>query len=327
MPTITFETPHGFRLQAATEFYAQFVPGSGMAAASVDGLTLAFRLDRTFDAVAARLTDAGDRLVVDFAGTTDAAAVRAQVARILGLDGDARAWGDLGARSPLVGALQAEFPGFFTAAKSSPYDAATWAVIAPRMSMRLAAAAKLAITREHGDSVWLDGVEHRVFPRPEVLAAVAQVEGLAEEKVTRLRGIARAAMDGALDADVLRATSESAALRDLQRLRGVGPWAASHIYYRGAAPIDALPTTEPRVLHGLAHALGVAAVTPADFVRAADEWRPFRMWVAVLLSRHLARTERWHAPTLERERAASGRALTRRLSSDRGPLLDARAAR
>lgn len=318
MPTITFETPHGFSLRAATDFYAQFIPGSGMAAASVDGLTLTFRLDRTFDAVAARLVDAGPRLVVDFAGTADAAAVRAQVGRILGLDGDARAWGELGARSPLVGALQREFPGFFTAAKSSPYDAATWAVIAPRMPMRLAAAAKLALTQEHGDSVRLDGVEHRVFPGPGALAEVTRVDGLSDEKVARLRGVARAALDGALDAEALRAAPEAVALRELQRLRGVGPWAASHIYYRGAAPIDALPTTEPRVLHGLAHALGVAAVTPAEFVRAADDWRPFRMWVAVLLARHLARSGRWNAPSLAGERAASGRALSVRLRRAQG---------
>ncbi len=50
--------PHGFSLSAASSFYESFVPGSGMAAANVAGaLTLAFRLHRSFDAVAVSLEE------------------------------------------------------------------------------------------------------------------------------------------------------------------------------------------------------------------------------------------------------------------------------
>jgi 3-methyladenine DNA glycosylase/8-oxoguanine DNA glycosylase len=90
----------------------------------------------------------------------------------------------------------------------------------------------------------------------------------------------------------------------------VGPWAASHIYFRGAAPADALPTAEPRVLHGLGDAYGIASPSVETFVRIAEGWRPFRMWVCVLLSRHLARVGGWSAPGLAKERAAAGRRLT-----------------
>ena len=45
MKTIVIEKPAGFSLDAVSEFYAGFTPGSGMAAASTDKLTLAFRLD------------------------------------------------------------------------------------------------------------------------------------------------------------------------------------------------------------------------------------------------------------------------------------------
>jgi len=47
---------------------------------------------------------------------------------------------------------------------------------------------------------------------------------------------------------------ERDALEELQEIRGVGPWTAGHIFYRGAAPRDALPLGEPRVVHGFAHA-------------------------------------------------------------------------
>jgi DNA-3-methyladenine glycosylase II len=313
MKTFSLPLPPGFSLAAATSFYAGFTPGSGMAAAAIDTLTLAFRVDRSFEAVAVSLEERDGVLVAEMAGSEGAEeAVRAQLGRMLGLEADATAWQSLGERVPLVGALKAEFPGFFTAAKASPYDAAVWSVIVPRMSMTMAARIKMDIARTHGTAVELRGRTHQVFPAPQELLGLEHAPGLSDEKVTRLHGVARAALDGLLDSESLRAMGEARALAQLQSLRGVGPWSASHIYYRGAAPIDALPLTEPRVFHGLAQLTGEAVPDAAAFLREAESWRPFRMWVAVLLSRHLATTDGWRAPTLGKERAAAGRALARK---------------
>ena len=307
--TITIPKPFGFRLAAARAFYAGFTPGSGMAAASVDdALVLAFRLDRSHDAVAVALREVGGSIVGEAAGSSDAARIRAQVSRILGLDVDGKAWFAVGERDPVVGALQRRFAGFFTAAKASPYDAATWSVIAPRLPMKQAARIKLAIAEAHGDAVTLHGRTHRVFPAPGVVARLAEVDGLSGEKLARLRGIGEAAAAGMLDAERLRALDEADALSALQTLRGVGPWAASHIYYRGAAIVDALPTAEPRVLHAMSLAYGVAT-SEGTYRRIGAAWSPFRMWVTILLMRDLARTSEWNAPHLGRERAKAGRRL------------------
>ena len=235
-----------------------------MAAASTscDELTLAFLLDGTFAPVAAALRENGDSLIVEYAGDVDEAVLRAQLARMLGLEVDGEAWRAVGERDPVIGELQRAYPGFFTAAKASPYDAATWAVIAPRMQMQRAANVELAIARDHGHTVRLNGCDHRVFPNPTKLAALESCEGLTDEKVARLRGIAEAAPR--LDANRLLALGDARALAELQELRGVGPWAASHIFYRGAAPLDALPTAEPRVLHGVGFAYGIATPTEAE---------------------------------------------------------------
>jgi DNA-3-methyladenine glycosylase II len=313
MTRFTIKRPHGFRLAAATDFYAGFTPGSGMVTAAVDHLTLAFRLDNTFEAVAAALQEDGESIGVEAAGSNDVAAIKKQIARVLGLDVDADAWRLLGKENALVGKLQNEFPGFFTAAKASPYDAATWAVIAPRMNMKQASKIKMEIARELGDSVELDGKTHHVFPTPRALAQLEKFPGLSDEKVARLRAVAEAAKNGLLDADHLRAMRTDDALLELQKIRGVGPWAASHIYFRGAALPDALPTVEPRVLHGYADAAGVEVPSEAEFEKVAESWRPFRMWVCVLLSRHLAGTANWKSPALRKERAASGKALTQKL--------------
>jgi DNA-3-methyladenine glycosylase II len=312
MTTFSILRPAGFRLEAASAFYAGFVPGSGMAAADAEDLTLAFRLDGSFEAVAARLRERDDELVVTLAGTRDVDRVRRQLARMLGLDADGDAWLELGRRDALVGKLQEEFPGFFTAAKPSPYDAAAWAVIAPRMNMRQAAAVKMRIAADHGDAVTLAGRTLHVFPGPAVLATLDRAHGLSEEKLARLRAVGHGALEGKLDAARLRATGPEDALAELQTIRGIGPWAASHVYYRGAAPTDGLPTAEPRVLHGLAHAAGEDAPSAGRFAAIAESWRPFRMWVCVLLARHLGKTGGWRAPGLGRERQAASTASSSR---------------
>ena len=309
MKTLRIRKPLGFHLQAASKFYSGFVPGSAMAAAAADQLTLTFGLDGRFTPVAVTLREEPGGLLLDVVGTDDVTAVERQIGRILGFDADPVAWFSLGESDLVVGELQREFPGFLSAAKASPYDAATWAVIAPRINQGLAARIKLGLSRELGDAVEINGRTHSVFPRPEVLASLHRFPGLPEEKVLRLRGVARAAQEGLLDADRLRSMGEARALDELQTLRGIGPWAASHIYFRGAAPHDGLPTAEPRILHGLASAYRLRSPTVETFRRVATGWRPFRTWVCVLLMRHLAGSGDWHAPGLEQERARAGKAL------------------
>src|SRR5207248_1460604 len=97
---------------------------------------------------------------------------------------------------------------------------------------------KQAMAQQLGDAVELNGRTHFAFPSPERLRALECFPGLSDEKITRLRGVAQAACDGLLAAERLRAMGEARALAELQQLRGVGPWAASHIYFRGAAPPD-----------------------------------------------------------------------------------------
>ncbi len=314
MKSFSFDKPRGFALKAASEFYEGFTPGSGMAVADADDLTLAFRLDHSFEAVAVGLREEGEQIVAQLVGTDDARTARKQVARMLGLEVEGQSWLAVGERDPGVGRLQAEFRGFFTAAKPSPYDAATWGIIAARLNIKQAAKLKIGLAEQHGDEVRIKGRLHHVFPSPKQLLEVPTFTGLSDEKLARLKGIAIAALEGKLDPDRLRAMDEHAALEELQQLTGVGPWTASHILYRGAALIDGLPTAEPRVLHGLADAYRLKEVSAETMSEISEGWRPFRMWVCILLSRHLGRIGGWQKPEYAKERAKAGRALKRHTS-------------
>lgn len=285
-----------FTLRSAREFLQGFTPGSGTAASEGDTLSLAFRLDGTFEPVVVALTDAGSEIRGRAVGTRDAEAAAKQVARILSLDIDGADWPEVGKRDPVIGELQSRFPGARAVCFPSPYEAAAWGVLSQRCSMRQAAVWKSALASEHGDAVRLGTKTFAVFPAPATLVSLETCSTIPREKLARLRAVATAALAGRLDAEHLRALGERDALNELQAIHGIGAWTAQHVYMRGAGIADALPLVEPRVLRGMELTYGMSR-TPSEieYATIARKWRPYSMWVAILMVRALSTTPQWHS--------------------------------
>lgn len=286
--TLTIEAPFGFSLAATAAFYAGFAPMGGAAAERQGTLELAFLLDRSFEPVSVGLTQRGAELTLEIAGTTELLTVRRQLGRMLGLDADGQAWAALAERDPVLGAARSHDPGFFTAGFPSPYEAGLGGVLSHRSSVKQAAAIRRRLAEAHGTRVGA----LTVVPSPRQLLSVGSFPGIAQPKLATLHGLARAALDGFLDAERLRALPVELALAQLEQLPGVGPWTAGHLLFRGCSLQDALPTTEPRVLRAFTLAYGRPE---ADFARVAEAWRPFRMWASIVLVRNLARLGQWAA--------------------------------
>lgn len=284
--TFHLEAPFGFSLAAAAEFYAGFSPMGGAAQREAQSLQLVFLLDGTFTPVSTRLTQQGRTLEVKVVGAEDELRVGMQLSRMLGLDANGDAWLELGRREALVGGLQRSFPGFFTAGFPSPWEAGVSGVLSHRSSMKQASSIRRALSKAHGTEV--DGVF--ALPTPRQVLATKGFASIPEAKWKVLQGLARAALDGMLDAERLRAVPPEFALAQLQTLHGVGPWTAAHMLLRGATAQDVLPLSEPRVARAFAH---VSGRPERELVARAEAWRPFRMWVSILLVRELVRAGKW----------------------------------
>jgi DNA-3-methyladenine glycosylase II len=150
---------------------------------------------------------------------------------------------------------------------------------------------KIAV--ELGSAVDVDGETMHVFPSPKALLAKQSFADVPEEKWLRLHGIARAALDGVLDAKALRAMNDDDALAKLGALRGVGAWTASHILLRGTGAHDAFSDAEPRVLAAARFAYDQPQLDDAALAKLAESWKPYRTWVMVLLALHLGRFGDW----------------------------------
>jgi len=74
---------------------------------------------------------------------------------------------------------------------------------------------------------------------------VDSLPGLPARRVSWLRDIARAALDGRLDATKLAADDPEVSMAALRSLPGIGPFDAALVQVRATGATDVLPVDEP----------------------------------------------------------------------------------
>jgi DNA-3-methyladenine glycosylase II len=274
-----------FDLTASARFLEGFAPAARADAASRPGeLRLAFPVAPSWRPVGVLVQqpkpDGPVRMAVR-GEPSDVEAAIVAARRILSLDVDATDFPAVGARDPVVGELQARYPGLRPVAFHSPYEAACFAVIGHRIRMVQAATIKRNLAVELGIPVEVHGVVLPTFPAPAVLRALPRVPMVSELKSDRLRVIAEAAESGRLDAAELRSMPVAEALARLKTLPGIGDFSAELVLLRGAGHPDGFPEAETR-LHDEMRRF-YPAVTKAELREVAEEWSPFRTWASLLL--------------------------------------------
>ncbi|RZS80077.1 DNA-3-methyladenine glycosylase II [Motilibacter rhizosphaerae] len=271
-----------FSLAAAAAFWSGFPAGSGDGRGAV--LELAFPAPPGWGTVAVRLVEDAAGVGVDVLedGGLGEGEVARQVAQVLCLDVDGSGFGALGERDPVVADLQRGAPGLRPVLFATPYEAAAWTVIGNRVRQAQASALRRRMAEQLGVRVTASSVP--AFPPPAVLAGLDGFPGLPDPKPERLRALGRAALDGVLDRDRLRALGREEAVAELLRLPGIGPFSAELVWVRGVGDPDALPTSEPRLQAAVRAAYGLGeGAGPDELQRVAESWRPYRSWVALLL--------------------------------------------
>ncbi|WP_214414392.1 DNA-3-methyladenine glycosylase family protein [Sphaerisporangium fuscum] len=281
-------TTHGFTLAAEGPFdfgaslrfledwpATRALPGDGRA------LRFAYCAETDWLPIGVTVTAAPGGVAV---ATTRAAGpgIRGEVARILSLDVDGTGFAKLGEADPVLAGVQRRSPGLRPVCFWTPWEAACWAVIVQRSSMLVASKIKQRIAERYGAKVAVHGRAYVAFPPPVTLLEAGGL-GLPPQKEEWLRGLARAALDGMLTTEHLRALPPEDALAELRGLPGVGPFSAGLILIRGAGAPDAFPGDEPRLFAILREAYGLPEdAPPSAYRRLAEAWRPYRSWASFL---------------------------------------------
>ena len=280
----TIQPDGPFSLAAAAGF--GFGPNTGRPEPAGNEMRLAFVIDDMRHHAAVRLAQVpGGAIAVTADTEADPDAVLRQVRRVLSLDHDGAAWAGVGARDPVIGALQREFAGLRPVLFHSPYEAAAWSIISARRHRAQAAVIRDRISAELGRTCTVAGEDLYAFPLPQRLLEADAIRSMAPVRVQWLHTVARAALDGALDPGVLAAMEPAEALARLQELPGIGPVYATLILLRATGVTDMMTFGEPRLPGYVAHFYGTGPgpASRADLERISDGWRPFRTWAAVLV--------------------------------------------
>ena len=283
MGSFVIEPDGPFSLSAAASF--GFGPNVGRPKPDGDLMRLAFALDGYTEHAGVVLRQhPGGAIAAEVEGTRKLAVVERQVRRILSLDHPAKGWLAVGTRDPVIGRLQRDHPGLRPVLFHSPYEAAAWSVISHRRGRTQAAPLRTRLATEHGRTFELAGETLAAFPLPEVLVTLKSFPGFEPQRIERLRGVARAALDGKLDADRLAKLPLEVARVQAETLAGIGPFYADLILVRATGIADALPREEPRILGYVGHYYGLGGpATMQQLTEIAERWAPFRTWAVVLI--------------------------------------------
>jgi DNA-3-methyladenine glycosylase II len=274
-------TPQGpFSLAASKAFIEGFPAAPALPTAGA-AVRVAFSLEGSFGGAVAVLRqaerDGRVDVVVTASGPIDAVRARDQLARMFSLDIDGRLFASIGERDAIIGELQQQLDMLRPVLFPSPYEAAAWAVLSQRISMKQAAGIKARLATALGAQVEIDGRTVTTFPAPAVLLRTPSFEGIPSVKWQRLQTVAAAAQEGFLDGARLRALPADHAIASLQQLSGIGPFSAELIVIRGAGAPDVAPTAEARITAIVAERYG------SSVAEAARAWAPLRSWCSVLL--------------------------------------------
>jgi DNA-3-methyladenine glycosylase II len=279
-----------FSLAASTAFLEGFTPAAYASPAAPGHLHLAYPLsgDRGVAGVCARQPSGPDgpvvlEAVVDGGDARAHEAALDQLERILSLDIDGRGYEAVGERDPAIGRLQAQYPGLRPVLFLSPYEAAAWAIIGARIAIRQAARVKAAMARDLGTTARIHDDVLAAFPAATRLATLDHFPGLFGRKPEYLRGVAAAELDGRLDIERLRALPDERILDELRTIPGLGPFSAELVLLRAVGTTDRAPVTESRLPRAVALAYGRPEPTRDELAELTETWRPFRMWVTLLV--------------------------------------------
>ncbi len=265
--TLTVRGP--WSLATSRAFWEGFAPAALPAGADAGGLDTTFLVEQDWSIATVVIHQRGELADLAVTGSGDLEAAIRQTARFLSLDVDATRWPDVGARDPVIAAAQRELPGLRPCGFHSPYEAAVWSVLSQRIQIRQAARLRRELIAELG----IGGA----FPAPtRLLTADLDLPGRKPEYV---RAVAEATLDGVLDATGLRALDAEEAVRVVQQIKGLGPFAAELVVLRGANHPDGVARHEARLVAEIAERYGPGAAIE----EVATHWSPFRTWAAVHL--------------------------------------------
>jgi DNA-3-methyladenine glycosylase II len=201
-------------------------------------------------------------LLVTADGRVKTAEVTRRVSQLFAVDHDARILPDTFTRDPALAPRMAAVPGMRPLGAWSPFELCARTVIGQQVTVAAAGTLMRRLVERCGE----------VTPSCVIGADLSNM-GMPGRRVETIRHLARAALEERVDFDLPWKSVDAA----LQLLPGFGPWTRAYLGIRLGRDPDAFPETDL----GLIRAAGAAS--PAELLKRAEAWRPWRAYAATYL--------------------------------------------
>lgn len=204
-----------------------------------------------------------------------------RVRRLLDLDADPGAVGEILGADPLLEAQVRKNPGLRLPGAVDGAEIVTRALIGQQITVAAARTALSVLTAALGEPLPSpDGSLTTLFPTPAAIAEQgATVLAGPRRRIATILTVNAALAAGDLNVHVGADPAELSSA--LQQFSGVGPWTAGYVLMRVLGAPDVLLTGDVVMRKGAAK-LGIPA-TPAELAAHANRWRPWRSYAGMHL--------------------------------------------
>ncbi|HEX9067917.1 MAG TPA: hypothetical protein VF807_04050 [Ktedonobacterales bacterium] len=150
----------------------------------------------------------------------------------------------------------------------TPFEIASWAILAQRTPLPVAHQTKLALIERFGASITLPEGTFRAFPEATGLLAVDPGELESVVRNERKSGYLRAVTEAfaSVDEAWLRGGDYDEVAAWLRGIRGIGEWSSHFILIRGLGRMDRVPTVDGELTKAAGKVYGVGRPFTADEV-------------------------------------------------------------
>ncbi len=236
---------------------------------------------------------APDALTLRVTGTTDID-IAVLTGRMLGGDVDLSHFYAVAARFPWLDRIVTAARGVKPPRYPTLWEAIVNAVVFQQVSIHAAAAILRRLIERYEPLHVVDAVALAPFVQPRTVADADPLDlravGLSVNKVVALRTLARAVLDGALDAHVLEPLETGELAARLVTFKGIGPWTAAVIALRGFGRLDTFPLNDSGVARSLKDLSGEPAIDVHALLAALGPQRGM-LYYHLLIGRLAARGE------------------------------------
>jgi DNA-3-methyladenine glycosylase II len=202
----------------------------------------------------------------------------------LSLDDDLKPFYALGIKDPNFSSVLDALYGLHQVKFLTPFEAAAWAVLSQRISMKVAHKMKSKLTDAVGNSIQIEGIDYRTFP------SARQIKNMGVENLLSIIGnerkseylIAVAEAFDRVEENFLRKGNIEEVKEWLMGIKGIGEWSAHLELIRGLGRMEELSEHDQMLFNCFKQFYGHEA-TEEQLKRIADGYGEFKGYWAYYL--------------------------------------------